>query len=418
MSKIEKVLTGDCVDELRKIKDQTIDLVYMDPPFFTQKDHSLTTRDNSKQYTFNDKWSTLEEYLELIRSSLVESKRVLKNTGSIFLHCDKAASHYLRLLLDELFGSRNFRSEIIWTYKRWSNAKKGLLNSHQNIYFYSKSPDYKFNVIYMEYAPTTNIDQILQARVRNRNGKAVYMKDEQGNIVLGKEKKGVPLSDVWNIPFLNPKARERVGFPTQKPVLLLKRIIEIATDEGDLVLDPFCGSGTTCMAARCLNRNFIGIDKSGEAIELTHRRLEEMIVSDSYLLKNGEEKYIEKSKRELAILESIGAFPVQRNKGVDGFLKEYINGKPVPVKIQAEDESLQDAGEKLKKTTRSNKYDLKILIRTNEIEQNSLFINGPDEDDILIIDSYDFIIDNWKKEKIAGTTRPIAHEKLDAAVVG
>lgn len=418
MSKIEKLITGDCIDELRKIKDQTIDLVYMDPPFFTQKDHSLTTRDNSKQYTFNDKWATLEEYLELIKSSLVESKRVLKNTGSIFLHCDKAASHYLRVLLDELFGNSNFRSEIIWVYKRWSNAKKGLLNSHQNIYFYSKSSDYKFNVIYTEYAPTTNIDQILQARVRNRNGKAVYMKDDEGNIVLGKEKKGVPLSDVWNIPFLNPKARERVGFPTQKPVLLLKRIIEIATDEGDLVLDPFCGSGTTCVAARCLNRNFIGIDKSEEAIELTHRRLEEMIVSDSYLLKNGEEKYIEKSKRELAILESIEAFPVQRNRGVDGFLKEYINGKPVPVKIQAEDESLQDAREKLEKATRSNKYDLRILIRTNEIEQNSLFINGLDEDDILIIDSYDFIIDNWKKEKIARTTQPTALEKLDAAVVG
>ena len=106
------------------------------------------------------------------------------------------------------------------------------------------------------------------------------------------------------------------------------------------MLDPFCGSGTTCVAARCLNRNFIGIDKSEEAIGLTHRRLEEMIVSDSYLLKNGEEKYIEKSKRELAILESIGAFPVQRNKGIDGFLKEYISDKPVPVKIQAEDESL------------------------------------------------------------------------------
>jgi len=400
MSKIEKLFTGNCIDELKKIENNKIDLVYMDPPFFTQKDHSLVTRDNSKEYTINDKWSNIDEYLELIRSSLVESKRVLKNTGCIFLHCDKAASHYLRVLLDEVFGSKNFRSEIIWAYKRWSNSKKGLLNSHQNIYFYSKSPDFVFNVIYTEYAPSTNIDQILQARVRNGSGKSAYMQDENGNIVLGKEKKGVPLSDVWNIPFLNPKAKERVGYPTQKPVLLLKRIIQIATDEGDLVLDPFCGSGTTCVAAKILNRNFIGIDKSEEAIALTRSRLKKMIVSDSRLLKDGEEEYIEKSKRELAILESISAFPVQRNKGIDGFLKEYINNKPVPIKIQAEDESLQEAKQKLKNATRSDKYDLKILIRTNEIEQNSLFADYPDEEDILIIDSYDLIVTNWRKEKI------------------
>jgi site-specific DNA-methyltransferase (adenine-specific) len=400
MPKIEKLFTGNCIAELKKIENNKIDLVYMDPPFFTQKDHSLVTRDNSKEYTINDKWSNIDEYIKLIRLSLVESKRVLKNTGSIFLHCDKAASHYLRVLLDEVFGLKNFRSEIIWTYKRWSNSKKGLLNSHQNIYFYSKSSGFKFNVIYTEYAPTTNIDQILQARVRNSSGKSAYMQDEYGNIVLGKEKKGVPLSDVWNIPFLNPKAKERVGYPTQKPVLLLKRIIQIVTDEGDLVLDPFCGSGTTCVAAKLLNRNFIGIDKSEEAIALTRSRLEKMIVSDSRLLKDGEEEYIEKSKRELAVLESISAFPVQRNKGIDGFLKEYINNKPVPIKIQAEDESLQEAKQKLKNATRSDKYDLKILIRTNEIEQNSLFEDYSDEEDILIIDSYDLIITNWRKEKI------------------
>ena len=107
MSKIEKLFTGNCIDELGKIEDEKIDLVYMDPPFFTQKDHSLTTRDNSKEYTFDDRWTDLDEYLELIKSILTESKRVLKNTGSIFLHCDRIASHYLRVLLDKVFGFKN-----------------------------------------------------------------------------------------------------------------------------------------------------------------------------------------------------------------------------------------------------------------------------------------------------------------------
>ena len=128
------------------------------------------------------------------------------------------------------------------------------MNAHQTIYFYSKSKDFKFNTIYKAYAPTTNIDQILQDRQRTKNGKSVYKKDKNGNVVLGKEKRGVPLSDVWEIPYLNPKAKERVGYPTQKPVLLLQQILEIATDEDDLVVDPFNGSGTTCVAAKSMNK--------------------------------------------------------------------------------------------------------------------------------------------------------------------
>src|SRR5699024_9228610 len=137
----------------------------------------------------------------------------------------------------------------IWAYKRWSNSKKGLLNNHQNIYFYSKSKSFKFNTMYTDYSPTTNLDQILQARMRDEHAKSKYKTDENGQVVLGKEKKGVPLSDIWNIPYLNPKAKERTGYPTQKPILLLEQIIKIATDEGDTVLDPFCGSGTTLVAA-------------------------------------------------------------------------------------------------------------------------------------------------------------------------
>ena len=158
-------------------------------------------------------------------------KRVLKDSGNIFCRCDKRASHYIKILLDEVFGTSCFQSEIIWTYKRWSNSKKGLLPSHQSIFFYSKTKRNKFNILYTNYSATTNIDQILQERSKNGLGKAVYKKTGQA-LVPAKAKRGVPLLDTWDIPFLNPKAQERTGYPTQKLLLLLDRIIQTSSDEG------------------------------------------------------------------------------------------------------------------------------------------------------------------------------------------
>lgn len=368
-----KIIHGDCQNKLKELENEYVDLVYFDPPFFTQKTHSLKTRDNKKTYEFEDKYNSLNEYLELIENVLIQSKRVLKDTGSIFLHCDKTASHNIRIILDKVFGRDNFQSEIVWSYKRWSNSKKGLLNAHQIIFFYSKTKDFKFNTIYTDYSATTNIDQILQERERDENGKSVYKKDEKGNVVIGKEKKGVPLSDVWEIPYLNPKAKERTGYPTQKPVLLLNQIISIATDEGDLVLDPFCGSGTTCVSAKHLKRNYIGIDKSKDAVDLADSRLDEMVITESDLLNKGTESYLEKTEKELAILQNINAIPVQRNSGIDGFLKEQINGNPVPVKIQGDYETLEDAIEKLEKASFGKGYGYKIVIQTKESVTSRLF---------------------------------------------
>lgn len=394
---INKIYHGKCIEVLQTFKAESVDLVYFDPPFFTQRKHSLSTRDESKKYEFNDSWDSLEEYIFLIESCLVECKRVLKDTGSVFLHCDKIASHYIRVALDKVFGMKNFRSEIIWSYKRWSNSKKGLLNSHQNIYFYSKSKNFKFNLLYTDYAPTTNIDQILQDRQRTSNGKSTYKKDEKGNVVLGKPKKGVPLSDTWEIPYLNPKAKERVGYPTQKPVLLLSQIIKIASDEGDLVLDPFCGSGTTCVAAKSLNRNFIGIDKSIDAVELSKDRLEKMVITDSALLKKGVSSYIEKTEEEIALLKSINAIPVQRNSGIDGFLKSHYEEKPVPIKIQAKNETIEDAVEKLQKACRRKGYKLKIVIQTKEEAQS--FRSFQLKSDVKIIKSNNLIIKEFQSTK-------------------
>ncbi|HGJ67417.1 TPA: site-specific DNA-methyltransferase [bacterium] len=127
------LLHGDCLFELKKIDDKSVDLVYLDPPFYTQKRQSLKTRDNTVEYSFDDTWDNIDSYKTYIQERLLECRRVLKDSGSIFLHCDRSASHYLRIALDEVFDSKNFQSEIIWIYRRWSNAKKGLLNSHQVI---------------------------------------------------------------------------------------------------------------------------------------------------------------------------------------------------------------------------------------------------------------------------------------------
>lgn len=394
---VNNIVHGDCIEKLKTIKSNQIDLIYFDPPFFTQKTHSLIKRDNSKSYEFSDKFFSLEEYLLLIENTLIQCKRVLKDTGSVFLHCDKNASHYIRLVLDKVFEKPNFQSEIVWSYKRWSNSKKGLLNAHQIIFFYSKTENFKFNTLYTDYSVTTNLDQILQDRERDENGRSVYKKDESGNVIIGKSKKGVPLSDVWEIPYLNPKAKERVGYPTQKPVLLLNQIIKIATDEGDIVLDPFCGSGTTCVASKLLKRNYIGIDISKDAVEVAKDRLKEMIVTESNLLNKGSSEYLEKTEKELVILQSINAFPVQRNSGIDGFLKDYHEGTPVPVKIQGENETLEDAIEKLERASKGKNYQIKIVVQTKESNINRLF---EFQTDVQILKSLDLQTKELTKTRI------------------
>ena len=355
------IITKDCIELLDHIKEKSVDLIYLDPPFYTQKTQRQKTRDNQREYSFGDSWQSIETYKNYIQERLEICKILLKDTGSIFLHCDKAASHHLRVALDSVFGYSNFQSEIIWSYKRWSNSKKGLLNSHQIILFYSKTKNFKFNPMFQNYSLSTNIDQIFQERTRNENGKSAYKK-ENGKPILLENKKGVPLSDVWDIPYLNPKARERVGYPTQKPILLLERIIKLASDQGDVVLDPFCGSGTTLVAAKLLNRQFIGVDISQDAIKLAQKRLQNPIKSESTLLKKGINSYKNQNEDIALYLTKLNAYPVQRNKGIDGFLKNGDKIKPIPIKIQGNNESSKEAKEALLKACLKNDYEIKLLV--------------------------------------------------------
>jgi len=377
---------GDCLEILGDLDDESVDLIYLDPPFFTQKTHTLGTRDRKREFSFEDLWSSHTEYARFIYERLEQMWRVLSCTGSLFFHCDRNAAHIVRALLDDVFGSDMFRSEIVWYYRRWSNAQKGLLPAHQTIYYYTKSDEYTFNTFYQDYSASTNVDQILQKRKRDETGKTVYETDEHGCIVPNGGKKGVPLKDVWDIPYLNPKAKERTGYPTQKPLLLLERIIKIASNEGDTVLDPFCGSGTALVAAVSLNRQAIGIDISDDALEITRKRLEHPVKTESRLLRQGRDAYRNADEEALALLCGLEYAPVQRNSGIDAILKNDLNGKPILVRIQRPDETILEAAHHLHKASRGKSAAALFVIATqrggyfefeNQFPPNITIIDAP-----------------------------------------
>ena len=379
-----EILLGDCIQILPTLGKNFVDLIYIDPPFFTQKEHKLKSRVDKKAFSFDDRWSSLDDYANYIEERLIVCKSALKTTGVLFFHCDTSANFIVRTLLNKVFGSQNFISEIVWTYKRWSNSKKALLPAHQTIFLFSKTKTYKFNHIFTDYSKTTNLDQILQKRVRNKSGTVVYMRDDDGDVILGDEKKGVPLSDVWEIPFLNPKAKERCGYPTQKPILLLERIIELCTNEGDLVLDPFCGSGTTLVASKLLNRRFIGIDKSKDAVKLSNLRLKDIIKTKSAVFDNGRDSFADNDEFVRTWLGDFNVKVVHRNSGIDCFYTDATYGI-IPIKIQRMSESLSNTIAKLKKSAKS-KFKKAIVIKTTK--EDFLGLDKMNLDGLVIVEHF------------------------------
>lgn len=356
------VRLGDCLDLLREMPAGSVHLAYVDPPFFSQKVHQLHTRDRTQAFSFADIWRSHEEYATFLLDRMQEVHRVLSECGSLFFHCDRSANHIVRLLLDEVFGPENFRSEIIWHYRRWSNSRRGLLPAHQTIFYYTKSDDFTFHPVMGEYSPATNVDQILQRRTRDEFNKSIYDRDENGQVIPSGRKAGVPLSDVWDIPFLNPKAKERSGYPTQKPVVLLERIIQISTNAGDIVLDPFCGSGTTLVAAALLDRRGIGMDISDDAVELARKRLANPQRTDSALMAVGREAYRNADQAALSFLDGLDYVPVHRNSGIDAILRQDLDGCPIPIRIQRSHETIREAAQKLFRASESKGARVMFLI--------------------------------------------------------
>ena len=261
---------GNNIDVMKTFPNDSIDLIYADPPFYSGKKYT----DDRKGATFNDKWDNIEDYLSFMNERFLEFHRVLKPTGILYLHCDWHASHYIKISLDNIFGYDNFRNEIIWYYHRWTAASHSFQKMHDNIFRYTKSGDFTFNVQYRQHGDWIKKDYT-HVDVDGRRWRHSGGKSKRGRKVYydPKTNKGVSLDDVWEINRVGSTAKERVGYPTQKPEELLERIVKSSSNEGDIVLDPFTGGGTTCKVAKMNGRKYIGIDISEQACEISRNRL-------------------------------------------------------------------------------------------------------------------------------------------------
>ncbi|WP_242096216.1 site-specific DNA-methyltransferase [Sphingomonas sp. CROZ-RG-20F-R02-07] len=295
---------GDNLAVLRKdIADASIDLIYLDPPFNSNASYGILFKEpdgrasNAQIEAFEDSWhwndsaeqafddvrrsgnmsafdllramrsflgdNDMMAYLTMMSVRLIELHRVLKPTGSLYLHCDPTASHYLKLLLDAVFGAEHFKNEIIWHYRRWTGGARRFQQLHDTILFYTKTDDYVFDPPYTAYTEKSlKRKQNYHTRVK---GDEVY--------VTSVDERGVRENDVWQLPILNSQSKERLGYPTQKPIALLERIIAASSQEGDVVLDPFCGCGTAVHAAQKLGRQWVGIDITHLAVSLIEKRM-------------------------------------------------------------------------------------------------------------------------------------------------
>ncbi len=252
--------------------ENKIDLIYIDPPFFSGVNYKIEISIESKAYdsiAYIDSWQKgFDSYLQMLYERIILFQKLLSQTGLLFIHLDWHASHYIRILLDEVFGRNKFVNNIIWYYyNKYSAGKKNLPRTYDNILVYSKSQQYTFNQIRIPRKKPRK--QLMRVNV---NGVLKNAKDENGHVRyrIVTDKK---LDDVWKIPCLQPASKEWTGFPTQKHHKLLERIIELGSNEGDLIADFFCGSGTSLLAAEKLKRRWIGCDISEYSMYLTRKRL-------------------------------------------------------------------------------------------------------------------------------------------------
>jgi adenine specific DNA methylase Mod len=252
--------------------EEKIDLIYIDPPFFSGSNYNITISEGKTKYdsvAYFDCWNKdLDSYLQMLYERIVIFKKLLSKRGLFFIHLDWHASHYIKLILDEIFGKKRFINEIIWYYyNKYSAGKRNLPRAHDSILVYSKTSDFTFNEI--RIPRNKPIKQLKREMV---NGVLKNVKDENGHVVYRtvSDKK---IDDVWKIPCLQPASKEWTGFPTQKHHDLLERIIEIGSNEGDLLADFFCGSGTSLLVADKLKRRWLGCDMSEVSIYLTRKRL-------------------------------------------------------------------------------------------------------------------------------------------------
>jgi site-specific DNA-methyltransferase (adenine-specific) len=315
------IYCGDNLEQLKKFPPECVDLIYIDPPFNSNRNYEVFWGETKEKRSFEDRHASTQAYIEFMRPRCVELHRVLKKTGSFYYHCDWHASHYVKIMLDQIFGPNQFQTEIIW---RRTNAKglafRSFPNDHDSVFYYTKSNDYTFNRQYLphdeEYVkdfykqvepetgrqyqladltnpnkdrPNLTYEFLGIKRVWRWTKERMQEAYEKGIIVQSSpsavprlkryldEQEGIPVDSIWaDIPPIQSQSEERLGYPTQKPLALLDRIIKASSNPNDIILDAFCGCGTALVAAENLGRQWIGIDISPTACRVMAKRLRDV----------------------------------------------------------------------------------------------------------------------------------------------
>ena len=308
--------TNDNLFILTGMNSNYVDLIYLDPPFNSKRFYSAPIGSRAAGSSFKDMWTwddvneayletlagkypalttfiasigvihsdAMKAYLTYMAQRIIEMHRILKDTGSLYLHCDPTASHYLKILLDEIFGKNNFRNEITWCYHKWTNKSNGFQHNHDVILFYTKTDKFTFNKLENKKAIAAHYEKGYHTNtIKGNISQLIVYDSEKAKKQIESEKydkivhrEGVTkvvMPDWWEISILNSQSKERTGYPTQKPLALLQRIVKASSNEGDIVIDPFCGCATTCVAAQQLNRKWIGIDIEKQAVNILIERL-------------------------------------------------------------------------------------------------------------------------------------------------
>lgn len=266
-----------CADNLavmKQLPNESIDLIYIDPPFNTRSVQKSKAWDNEVQgIQYYDSFGKgINSYIAFMKDRLEQMHRLLKDTGSLFVHVDYRAVHYLKIELDKIFGggdpdrgAKYLVNEIIWRYKTGGSSKRSFAKKHDSVLFYSKSDKYLFNL--SKDKSYTKSKSRKPGVINYGAGNAEFFEDENGVYNL------VNMSDVWDISYINSQSKERIGYPTQKPLALLERIIKCASNEDDIIADFFCGCGTAISAAQSLNRHWVGVDASEKATKIMRKRM-------------------------------------------------------------------------------------------------------------------------------------------------
>lgn len=392
---MNKLILGDCLEVLKTIESESVDLIYLDPPFFSNRNYEVIWGDDGEIRSFQDRWSGgIDHYISWLKERVEELYRVLKSTGSIFLHCDWHANSYIRTeILDKIFGYQNFKGEIIWQrHNAHNDAKKKLAVLTDTIWYYSKSEKLTYNAIYGKHSDEYK-DNFYRFDDNDGRGKyrladmaspnprpnmmyewkgysfpekgwryekeTMQKLDDEGRIFYPtlkngnpdytkrlclkrylEEQKGSLLGNFWiDINNVQSQAKERIGYPTQKPEALLERIIKMASNEGDTVLDPFIGGGTTSAVAEKLGRGWIGIDQSVQAVKVSEFRLQAQLdlFSKPFIVQLHKYdydtlRYKDAFEFEGWIIQQYGGVPHTKQRGDLGLDGKTKDGIPIQVK--------------------------------------------------------------------------------------